>query len=41
MIEDSVGIQLNEASGESVHLYQKWVMKDFTDYNEPITLQNA
>ena len=40
MISDRVGFQLNNASTDEPHFYRAWAMEDFTDYNEPITLQN-
>ena len=40
MISDRQGFQLNEASEDTPHYYELWYMDDFTDYNEPITLQN-
>jgi len=39
------GFQLNHISGDyedkSPHFSKEWAMQFFTDYNEPITLQNA
>ena len=41
MITNSKGFQLNKAVDDDPHYYTSWCMEDFTDYNEPITLQNA
>jgi hypothetical protein len=35
------GFQLNNAYGEEPHFSRCFIEEDFTDYNEPITLQNA
>ena len=40
MISSTNGFQLNNAVGEDPHFYTRWNMGNFTDFNEPITLQN-
>ncbi len=41
MISYGIGFQLNYAANEDPHYYKEWAMNEFTDYNKPITLQNA
>ena len=41
MLSDSTGFQLNKSSNDDPHFSRSWNIGDFTDYNEPITLQNA
>ena len=40
MLKYGEGVQLNKAVGESQHYYNGWVMKDFTDFKESLTIQN-
>jgi len=40
MIEDMIGFQLNTEFDESPNYRRDWYMPDFTDFNEPLTLQN-
>lgn len=40
-VEHKKGIQINTACTEGPHYCENWAMGDFTDYNEPITIQNA
>lgn len=40
MIKSGEGFQLNTAMGEEPHFCESWIMRDFTELNEPVTLQN-
>ena len=37
----SEGFQLNDACNEKPHFCSCFCIEDFTDFNEPITIQNA
>jgi len=42
-LEPNNGVQLNtifEHDDKEPHYDDSWIMSDFTDYNEPITIQN-
>jgi hypothetical protein len=40
MINDKIGFQINTAFDDGPHYFTDWHMDDFTDFNEPLTLQN-